>query len=185
MRKTVIIIAALLLAAVTAKAQTNPHEINFYIGGYNSQFLEYNTDQNTAMDLYSLYEPMYNVTTGPVLTVDYNYSVLKWLSVGAQLHYSQITVNSYTRIEGSSNTAKRNIFCFLPEAKLRIPSPAHFRMYGRLAAGISYTPSLGVRFAYDIVPFGIEWGGQRVYGTAEVVYGNVIKGGRIGMGFRF
>jgi len=185
MRKTVIIIAALLLAAFTAKGQTMPHEINFYIGGYNSQYLAYNTSQDMPMDLYSLYEPMYRVSTGPVFTLDYNYSVLKWLSVGAQLHYGQITVNTYKRIEGSSNTAKRDMFCLLPQAKLRIPSPAHFRMYGRLAAGISYTPSLGVGFAYDIVPFGMEWGGQRVYGTAELVYGNVIKGGRIGMGIRF
>ena len=65
-----------------------------------------------------------------------------------------------------------------------------FRLYAKVAVGMMlnighYYTQDPVVFAWDVVPIGCEWGGQRVYGTAELAYGSVIKGGRIGIGFRF
>ena len=168
-----------------AAAQDHPHELNLYIGGFNSQFLNYNVVQDYSSDLYALYEPQTHVTTGPVFTLDYNYAVLKWLSVGAQFHYNNLYVNTMTRIDSSYESYHRDMFSFLPEVKLRIPSSAHFLLYGKVAMGVSFASQFGARFAYDLVPIGCEWAGQRVYGTAELVYGSVVKGGRIGIGFRF
>lgn len=185
MKKILIALSVLVFTCCAAAAQEHPHELNLYIGGFSSQYLGYRVAPDFSSDLYSLYEPQTRVTTGPVLTFDYNYSVLKWLSVGAQVHYNRLEVKSFTRIENSTDIYMSDMFSFLPEVKLRIPSPAHFRLYGRVAMGVSFAPRFNTRFAYDLVPLGIEWAGRRVYGTAELVYGSVIKGGRIGIGYRF
>ena len=105
--------------------------------------------------------------------------------MGAQFHYNHLTVRTVERINNAYGQSSRNMFSFLPEVKLRIPSPAHFRLYGKAAIGVSFAPQFATRFAYDLVPIGFEWAGQRVYGTAELVYGSIVKGGRIGIGFRF
>lgn len=185
MKKLLIVLSALALLGGTAAAQDHPHELNLYLGGFNSQFLGYNVNIDYSTDLYALYEPQTSVSTGPVLTLDYNYSIMKWLSVGAQFHYNHLKVRTVERIDNSYEYHSRDMFSFLPEVKLRIPSPAHFRLYGKAAIGVSFAPHFATRFAYDLVPIGCEWAGQRVYGTAELVYGSLVKGGRIGIGFRF
>ena len=185
MKKFIFSLFVLAFTCGAAAAQDHPHELNLYIGGFNSQFLSYNVVQDYSSDLYALYEPQTHVTTGPVFTLDYNYAVLKWLSVGAQLHYNNLYVNTMTRIDSSYESYHRDMFSILPEVKLRIPSSAHFRLYGKVAMGVSFAPMYATRFAYDLVPIGCEWAGQRVYGTAELVFGSVIRGGRIGIGFRF
>ena len=185
MKKLLVALSVLVLACGTAAAQDHPHELNLFVGGFNSQYLEYNASPDYSTDLYGLYEPQTYVSTGPVLTLDYNYALLKWLSVGVQLHFNNLNVRTWTRIDNGYEYNRRNLFSFLPEVKLRIPSSAHFRLYGKVAAGVSFAPQYATRFAYDLVPIGCEWAGQRVYGTAELVYGSVVKGGRIGIGFRF
>lgn len=185
MKKLLISLFVLVGICGSAAAQNHPHELNLYVGGFNSQFVNYNYNLDYSSDLYALYEPQTSITTGPVITLDYNYAVLNWLSVGLQLHYNYLNVNTMTRIDYSYHHYKSDMFSFLPEVKLRIPSSAHFRLYGRAAVGVSFASQYGTRFAYDLVPIGCEWAGQRVYGTAEAVFGSVIKGGRIGIGFRF
>jgi hypothetical protein len=176
---------SVLVFCGTAAAQDHPHEFNLFLGGFNSQYLGYSVAPDYSTDLYALYEPQTQISTGPVYTLDYNYAVLKWLSVGVQFHYSNLNVRTRTRIDSSYDAYQSSMFSFLPEVKLRIPSSAHFRLYGKAAAGMYFVPQMAPRFAYDLVPIGCEWAGQRVYGTAELVYGNVVKGGRIGVGFRF
>ena len=185
MKKLLITLSVLVLACGAAAAQDHPHELNLFVGGFNTQYLSYKTEPDYSNDLYGMYEPQTSITTGPVLTLDYNYAVLDWVSVGMQFHYNYLNVSSVTRIDYSYNHYKSDMFGFLPEVKLRIPSSAHFRLYGKVAAGISVATRLGTRFAYDIVPIGCEWAGRRVYGTAELAYGSLVKGGRIGIGFRF
>lgn len=185
MKKWLTILSLLVFFCGTAAAQEHPHELNLFVGGFSSQYLSYDTFSDYDSDLYGLYEPQTSITSDPVLTFEYNYAVVKWLSVGAQFHYSHLNVRSWTRIDGSREYYSRNAVSLLPEVKLRIPSSAHFRLYGKVAVGVSFAPQYAARFAYDLVPIGCEWAGQRVYGTAELVYGSVVKGGRIGIGFRF
>ena len=49
----------------------------------------------------------------------------------------------------------------------------------------AFKNSSRVRFAWDITPIGFEWGGNTVFGMAELCVGNVLMGGRVGVGFRF
>ncbi len=177
-------LAACLLFSLPSGAQ-GKHEINAYIGGFNSQYVSANVNQNNDTDLYGMYEPHYRYTSGPVLTLEYNYALLSWLSVCAQFDYGKVSGTEWRRADYTTTHFARESFSLLPGVKLRIPSAKHFRLYGKASIGIRYTNNNTFGFAYDLVPLGCEWGGQRVYGTAEGVFGNVIKGGRIGIGVRF
>ncbi|MBP3203592.1 MAG: hypothetical protein J6M31_08340 [Bacteroidales bacterium] len=188
MKKVFSLLAGVFLCA-SIWAQ-GPHHINVYIGGFNAEYQETRTESYTS-DLYSMYEPHYQINSGPTATVEYNFAVLPWLEVGAQANYAHLNTLTWRTVNGIQTDPKQSkeIFSVLPEAKFRIPSPRHFRLYGKAAAGIiinagAYTGA-PVQFAWDLVPIGCEWGGQRVYGTAELCYGNIIRGGRIGIGFRF
>ena len=178
------LLAALLLGGHTAQAQ-GKNEFNVYLGGYNGEYTKADVTRDYSMDLYAIYKEQYSVSSGPVITFEYNYAILDWLRVGLQVNGSRLKGTAYTRIDNRASDFTRDFLYFLPEVKLRIPSPRHFRLYGKVAAGIRLENSGPAVFAYDLVPIGCEWGGQKVYGTAELAWGNVVRGGRIGIGFRF
>ena len=116
---------------------------------------------------------------------------MEWLLLGGQATFSSIQGTQWYRL-GNRPDLQFNgtVFSLLPQVKFHIPSPRHFRLYAYLAGGLQFR-SMGplelspVRFAWDVAPIGAEWGGQRIYGTAELCFGNVICGGRIGIGYRF
>lgn len=183
-----LLVGALLCSALWAQG---PHHVNVYLGGYNGEYLAARIDAD-ASDLYNLYEPHYKYECGPTFTVEYTYSLLSWLQVGAQTNVGEVSVTPWRNLDGYKAEPKQTKVgvSLLPEAKLCIPSPRHFRLYGKVAAGMTvnfgqYTKWSPVQFAWDLVPIGCEWAGQRVYGTAELCYGSIIRGGRIGIGFRF
>ena len=189
MKRTFCLAIALFLSIVL-RAQ-GPHSVQAYIGGFNAEYQAANLDDNYASDLYGLYEPHRQIQSGATLTLEYNREILPWLHVGGQFNYAHLYITEWYNMgtrQPRPNQAK-NIFSLLPEAKFRIPSPRHFRLYGKVAAGVSvnigHYNGAPVNFAWDLVPIGCEWGGQRIYGTAELCYGSIIRGGRIGMGFRF
>ena len=201
--KRIFLITALSLLSLGAFAQGS-HEINVMVGGYKSEFLQadnsglfefifgdFDTELDHSGDLADLYEPHYYMKSGPVLVVCYHYGLNSWLRLGAQTSLSSVSGTvSYRMGNRSRSQFKQTMIDILPEAKLMIPSARHFRLYGKVAAGVQV--NLGelmsegpVTFAWDITPIGAEWGGQRVYGNVEFCWGNVIRGIRIGMGFRF
>lgn len=192
MKKFCLLLAFSLLS-LGALAQGR-HEINLTLGGFKSEYLEMDATRNDISgDLYDLYEPHFRVDSGPVVTADYKFALNSIVKVGAQLNYGGVTgYRWYNLGRRESEPYAISMISLLPQVKLCIPGPRHFRLYGKVAAGVQYSFNTKgdvvtnpVRFAWDIVPIGAEWGGQRVYGTAEFCYGNVVKGGRIGMGFRF
>lgn len=194
MKKLLIFISAAILTAGSfgAKAQGRT-DINLYMGFMNATYtsLDNAGGRYSHRDLYSIYEPYYTVHSGPSYTLDVNRRIFPWLGAGLQANYSYM---SGTKMYNIGNAPKREfrqtMLAFLPQVKFFIPSPRHFRLYAKAAAGIGL--NLGetivgtpVDFAWDIVPIGVEWGGQFIYGTAEFCAGNVITGARIGIGFRF
>ena len=182
---------AILSCGLDAGAQGR-NEINFFIGGLNGTYVALDgADKTTYNDLYSLYEPQYRIQCNPSWTLDYNFRILKWLGAGFQANYSSLsgTAQYKTGSKGTIQT-RQEIVSLLPQAKFYIPSPRHFRLYGKVAAGININWGRNiignpVDFAWEVSPIGAEWGGQVVYGTMEICVGNVITGGRIGIGFRF
>ena len=184
--------AILTLGSVSAKAQ-GKNEVNLFAGFMNATYTSINQEKSCwyRQDLYSLYEPFYNITCEPTVTLDYNRRILGWLGVGAQANWAYLYgTGQYVMGSAPRKDFKQSMMAVLPQVKFFIPSPRHFRLYAKIATGIGFT--LGdtvigkpVSFAWDIVPIGFEWGGQVIYGSAEVSVGNVITGARIGIGYRF
>ena len=185
-------LVACMLFSLPSGAQGR-HEINLYMSGACSEYLELNTPRDYTMDLYGLYETQVQyIQSGPGLTLEYNYALLNWLVLGGQFNYHRVMWDQYSKVGGNhaNYTNTKNKVALLPQAKFRIPGMKRFRLYAKVAVGMMlnighYYTQDPVVFAWDVVPIGCEWGGQRVYGTAELAYGSVIKGGRIGIGFRF
>ena len=182
-------LAACLLFPGLSKAQGR-HEINLFIGGYNSQYASANTNFVAPYnDLYAIYEYQHTYETGPVYTLSYGYAPIRWISVGAQVNYGKVGVSTWRAVDNSWSSDKMENISVLPQVKFHIPSSRHFRLYGKLALGATLSSSLTakqtVKAAYEWVPIGFEWAGQFFYGTAELATGTVIQGGRIGIGFRF
>lgn len=204
MKKILILLVCITCGTGALHAQ-GKHEVNVFLGGYKSEFLKvdnesgryYNMlfddiDSNLHYgDLYDLYEPHYSLESGPVITVDYNYILSRWIRVGAQANWGTLA-GKFWYVLGNkpAQTFDEQMISVLPEAKFCLPGAEHFRLYGKVALGVQF--NLGTRlssspvgFAWDVVPIGAEWGGKRIYGNAELCIGSVIRGGRIGLGFRF
>ena len=193
MKKFLIFISDAILTAgsFSARAQGRT-DINLYMGFMNATYTSLDQTRGTShKDLYSIYEPYYTVNSGPSLTLDVNRRLLPWLGVGIQGNYSYMSgVKKYNIGNAPKREFSQTMLAFLPQVKFFIPSPRHFRLYAKAAAGINL--NIGdtivgepLSFAWDIVPIGFEWGGQFIFGIAEVSLGNVITGVRIGVGFRF
>ena len=211
MKRAIILFSLVLLAAgVHAQGRQEAdgfrqeekgfrHEVNVFVGGYFSEFarlagkslfFERSWDGNEVNDLQDLYEPHYSLKSGPVLTVTYHYFLNDFLRLGGQVSYGSTSGERWYKLGNKPAEAiSLSAFSVLPEAKLCIPSPRHFRLYGKAAAGLQYQmgnlAEKPVGLAWEVVPLGAEWGGHRVYGNAEFCWGNVIRGGRIGIGFSF
>ncbi|MCR5002936.1 MAG: hypothetical protein K5984_01060 [Bacteroidales bacterium] len=178
-------------------------EFNYFIGGASTDYIK--VDDLGAEcydnDLYSLYSAHYSVESGPVLSLNANYVLNRFVRVGAQANWTYLSGTFWYTTPNSLNGTdfKNQLFSVLPQVKLMIPSPDHFRLYGKFAAGVrfasgdtrsdtgysEYPIKNPVDFAWQITPIGFEWGGHRVYGNAELCYGSILRGAMIGMGFRF
>lgn len=194
MKKILIFIAAVAFTASSFSAGAQGrNDINLYMGFMNATYnsLDKSSNSSSHKDLYSIYEPYYTINSGPSITLDYNRRMLSWMSVGVQSNYSYISgIKKYKIGNAPKKEFSQYMFAVLPQVKFFIPSPRHFRLYAKAGAGVNINLGDSVfgeplTFAWDVVPIGCEWGGQFVYGTAEVCLGNVIMGARIGIGFRF
>ena len=184
----------MLCLALPALRAQGRHEINLTIGGVSGEYTRIDVNDDAYDDLCGLYEPHYSLNDGPVFSLDYHFKLNQVVYLGAELGYSHLSGYTWYNIGGQQRQKfATDVYSILPQVKLRIPGAAHFRLYGKAAAGIQIvstnleelTTASPVRFAWDITPIGFEWGGNRVYGMLEACFGNVLVGGRIGIGFRF
>jgi len=197
MRKALLLFFAALLAS-SAYAQGR-HEVNTFIGGLFGEYARMGgsglfvaglDSSEHEDDLYDLYEPHYSLKSGPVLTLNYHYFLNPYLGLGAQFSYGAMSGSRWYKIgnKPAGDVGIRSL-SLLPELKACIPGPSHFRLYGKAAVGLSYRSGplaeSPVGLAWEFVPLGAEWGGHKVYGNAELCWGSVVIGGRIGLGFRF
>ena len=193
MRKLLSLFVMLCLALPALGQGRN--EFNLSIGGVSGDYSLLSADYDSSTDLYGLYEPHYLLSSGgAVMSLDYHFKLNQVVWLGAEADWSTVQGRSYYNIGGQQGQKfSTNVFTVMPQVKLRIPGAAHFRLYGKAAAGVrfvvtdldAFKKSSPVRFAWDITPIGFEWGGNTVFGMAELCVGNVLMGGRVGVGFRF
>ena len=193
MNKKLILLLAALLSVTVASAQKK-HEVNFYIGGTPAIFntLNVNDDYEYSYTLSSIYGAHTRMYTDiGVMTLDYTYTLKDWLKLGVETNFCRVVGTTSYRLGTRPDVSfTQSMYSMLPQAKFCIPSPEHFRLYGKVAAGLQLNAGEGytgpaVQFAYDIVPIGVQWGGHFIYGTAEFCVGSIIMGGRIGVGINF
>jgi len=168
-------------------------EINIHTGFASTEYiLAIDAINSGDTDLYSIYEPSYGNLRGfSCLTVSYSHKLLPWLGVGGIIGGTYFSGFAQYKTQHNSTVAFEQVSLqLLPQAKFFIPSPKHFRLYGKAGVGINFTVGTSkisepVRFAWEVVPIGFEWGGNVVFGTAEFCAGSIMCGARIGIGVRF
>ena len=197
MKKIVLVIIALSLC-IGAGAQIKRHEFNFG-GGLSAHpdklFEQYFPKMNSAgLDLHDLYEPLYKeVLYSPLAVIEYDYNFLPWLKAGMTANYFAMWGKRYYVYNGEEDGTKAvHAISLLPHVKFNAISKDHFKLYGGLGCGAAImlsndagAKSTDISFVYEIVPVGIEFGGEYVYGLTELTITNVFFGLRLGVGFRF
>ncbi len=199
MKRLAILFSAVALAfgAQGASAQETDgpvrekrHEFNLFVGFFGADLtMSAASSSYDRPELSVLYEPHVQNSVTPVITLGYNYKLLGFLKLGGQISYAGYYRTTTYLIDGRVTRGERvdNLYA-LPEVKFCIPSAEHFRLYAKLAAGARFRLQGGkepVAFAWDITPIGFEWAGKTVYGNCEFCWGNVVKGARLGIGYRF
>ena len=193
MKRIVLILLALGLC-ITVGAQTKRHEIS--VGGgltahpdklFDEFFPKMNSD---TPDLYDLYEPLYrNVRYSPLASIEYNYNILPWMKAGLSAGYFAMWGNKYYAYNDEEHGVKVvHSISLLPHVKFNAINRDHFKLYGGVGCGAAAMLSkegTDFRFVYEIVPAGIEFGGELVYGMSEITITNLYFGVRVGVGFRF
>ncbi len=181
---------ALLSGAVWAQG---PHEVHLSVSGpaVGYVYTDAGSLYNWGSDLYSLYEPGERVDAGTVLSVGYTYALRHWLRPGVEASMGLLWADRSRPIawgEGDVSQARQQYFTVMPLVHFVMLDCAHFKFYGKLAAGgqlsVGDFEKTTLRPAWQIVPAGIQWGGEKIFGLAEMGYGNVYLF-RIGMGIRW
>lgn len=190
--KRILLACLMLLFAGAAWAQ-GPHEVHLSFSGPagGNTYDTYSTSYGWGADLYSLYEPGIRVQGGPVYSLGYTYSLRSWLRVGAEASLGVLWVDQrQARAWGNNeyDSTWERLYTVMPLVHLVALDRPHFKIYGKIAAGVRLSDGkyIGTKFfpALAVMPLGLQWGGERVFGLAELGFGNIYHA-RIGVGFRW
>ena len=192
MKKLLLLLLLLAPAGWTLRAQ-GPHEIHLSISGPAGGGIYDDSGSlfNWGTDLYSMYEPGERVDSGPVYSLGYTYSLRSWLRVGAEASVGMFWVDKgQPRAWGNGDIKAtwQRLYTVMPLIHLVALNNPHFKIYGKIATGGQL--SLGdyegtrIRPAIEVVPLGLQWGGEKIFGLAEFGIGNVYVG-RLGIGIRW
>ena len=192
MMKRLSLLLLLLAAAGGALRAQGPHELHLSISGPAGGGIYDDSGSlfNWGSDLYSIYEPGERVDSGPVYSLGYTYALRSWLRVGAEASIGMLWVDKgQARAWGDQVEATwQRLYTVMPLVHLVALNAPHFKIYGKIAAGgqlsIGDYEGLKIRPAVEVVPLGLQWGGERIFGLAEFGIGNVYVG-RIGIGLRW
>lgn len=205
MRKTIACIGAAILAvalgsAALAQETFDRHEVNVSIGGSPWSFaIEPETyfpgyETWSTVKLSDVYEDQFvDMSYMPVITAEYGYRLRRWLQVGLQVDWCAGYATRYKPSSGASLGERRvSEVQLLPFVKLFAVNNPHFKLYGGGGAGLrtGFGSDCGDGYfkaapSFEIVPLGLQWGGELIFAFAEIGLGTVICGGRVGMGVRF
>ena len=192
MMKRLSLLLLLLAAAGGALRAQGPHELHLSVSGPAGGGIYDDSGSlfNWGSDLYSIYEPGERVDSGPVYSLGYTYALRSWLRVGAEASIGMLWVDKgQARAWGDQVEATwQRLYTVMPLVHLVALNAPHFKIYGKIAAGgqlsIGDYEGLKIRPAVEVVPLGLQWGGERIFGLAEFGIGNVYVG-RLGIGLRW
>lgn len=203
MRKTIACLGAALFAvtvstAALAQEGFDRHEVNLSVGGspwsfaIEPDFYFPGYDSWSTGKLSDVYEEQFDgLSYMPTITAEYGYRPLRWLQVGLQLDFSGATATRFQPSSGKELGEKKVTEAqLIPFVKLFAVNNPHFKLYG--GSGVGVKAGVGSEDGYfkaapsfEIVPLGLQWGGELVFAFAELGFGTVVCGGRVGLGVRF
>ena len=185
MKRTLITIIALLIAGTSAYAQEHKYEAR--LGWFYGDLVDLIYRPGEDPEDGTIYGP--RKTTG-IFAADFNYNVLKWLSVGAKLNYrnSWYEVTSFTD-EGIQETSTERLqaFSVIPMVTGTTNPDSIFRYYISLGfgAGIDMSSAQNDRYlAFQFIPVGISVG-KKVSWYFEFGFGNAYGGFMTGVSYKF
>ena len=189
-----ILLSCLVVLFSGAMWAQSPHEVHLSVSGPAVGYVycgDFGSPYNWGTDLSSMYEPGERVDAGPGYSIGYTYALRRWLRPGIEASMSILWADrTQPRAWGNDNVERfsQQYFAVMPLVHFVMLDSAHFKYYGKLAAGGQL--SMGdfekttLRPAWQIVPVGLQWGGEKVFGLAEMGYGNVYLV-RFGVGIRW
>lgn len=199
MKKSIILITALLTLAISASAgdKEQKFQIRFGWGGYPVTELWLNTSIGVKYDvlmrapmlseIYTDYRlPMY--TTGTI-SAEFSWHIKKWFTLsfaGAGSLTWQGRADAITCKTQSIDTSL--LLYVLPRARFNWVRRPVVKMYSSVGVGMLMGYDLdknpGAAIIAQVTPVGIEVG-RKVFGFCEIGYGMLYTGGMAGIGFRF
>lgn len=191
--KKVILTILLSVLALGARAQ-GPHEVHISISGpavgyrYADSF---GILYDWGTDLAAMYEGCERVDAGPVFSIGYTYTLRNWLRPGMEASMGLLWADrSHPRAFGNWNvdSFSQRYITLMPLVHLVAFERPHIMIYGKVAAGgqlsVGDFEKTTFRPAWQVIPIGLQWGGEKVFGLAEAGFGNVYLF-RLGMGIRW
>ncbi len=171
-----------------------PHEIHISIAGPASGYLHgFDSDvfYDGGTDLYSMYEKRRMSNSFAAFSIGYSYALRGWLRPGIEACLGCIWVDEAPpRAFGNDDiqSFRQEYYTLLPFVNLMALDKPHIKIYGKVGVGgqLSAGDWEGTAFypAWQIIPLGLQWGGERVFALFEMGYGNVYLA-RIGVGIRW
>ena len=191
--KKIVWVFLLLPLCLSMHAQ-GPHEIQLSMSSlpdsYTSSIIDL-YDSSYSTDLAGLYEEREWAEPGPVLQVGYAYKVRSWLQLGVEATWSYLVIDRRHSLASGSreiDSVHQNIVSLMPGISLFALDLAHVKLYGKVAGGglvsVGDYDGFAFRPAWQVMPLGVQWGGERVFALAEAGVGNVYNF-RLGVGIRW
>lgn len=149
---------------------------------------DYFISDGTLGNIYKDYRT--NVYCTGNLSVEFAVIFKKWLTLSAVLSYNHFWADEY---EGVSNTFKghsySNIFYALPEVQFTYVHKPCFKLYSGVGLGVGFYDNFEhldspVNMEAQMIPIGVMVG-RKLFGFAEIGYGTVYCGAKVGIGYRF
>jgi len=189
MKKTIIIIACALLscAAVNAqeaattsrkvnyqsKATLRPTHNEFNLSYGISTFTKIGAKSRVPVEVGSQFGSA--KSTGAIALEYQHYSNNGRFAFGGLLAYEHLDCKINDLVTSASGTKKIDYICVMPSIKSIWVNQAHMSFYSHVAAGvlIDASKSGSGGFAFQVDPFGMDFGGDKFRGFVQLGFGNL------------
>jgi len=125
-------------------------------------------------------------TTGTIFG-EYNMIFSSGCAFSCDLGMSVFWKERYNGISGEKVQSKTGVAIYVvPKFKYFYLTRKNIRLYGDLGlgAGVFFGFASRLRPAFQINPFGLEVGSEKLYGTFEIGAGSLFTGGSVGIGYK-
>lgn len=181
------------------------HTENYVYGHRHGIGYDYYVPYYNYPNLSAIYGKWHGLTyTSGSFGLGLDYRLFKWLSLSMDASMDVLWQDRYDSYDDTEPTKNHGYsVSLLPGVKFFAVNSPVIRLYGGLSLGLTkyigydrlsylYEYPNGYKvyqddsydIAYQIVPFGIELG-RKLFGFAELGYGSIFAGARIGMGYKF